>query len=92
MRAFLSRTGTADHGGQCLDCNWFPSGHVGGIHDRQKHADREARAILAETESGDGTHHSAWYMSARTLTHGTMLSEGQAALAESLAAFIELEF
>ena len=55
----------------------------------------EARAILAETEpmgddyyAGRTTMHSAVYMNARTLGHGTALAEAQGALAESLRAFL----
>ena len=33
-----------------LRCNYFPDGHVGGMHDRAALALNEARAILAETE------------------------------------------
>jgi hypothetical protein len=57
----------------------------------------EARAILADAEpdarSADGlpecTYHAAVYLSAATLTHGTMLSEAQAALIDRLSAFVE---
>jgi len=55
----------------------------------------EARAIMAETEpmgddyyAGRTTMHSAVYMNARTLGHGTALAEAQGALAESLRAFL----
>ena len=61
----------------------------------QEACDWEARAILAETEPGtegripDAIHHSVVYMNQRTMTHGTLLAEGQFALVESLAAFVE---
>jgi len=61
----------------------------------QRMAEREARAIMAETEpmgddyyAGRTTMHSAVYMNARTLGHGTALAEAQGALAESLRAFL----
>lgn len=86
MRAYMSRTGEADHGRQCLDCNYFPSGHAGGISDRSTHAEREARAILAKTERPNPQ----W--SAHLTARGILPYRERIALAESLSAFIEQEF
>lgn len=77
-RAFMSVTGEADHGRGCLDCNYFPSGHVGGIADRAKHAEREARTILAVSEPKSA------YSRYDHSSHGLATD----ALAESLAAFV----
>ena len=68
----------------CLDCSWFPSGHIGGMADRAAHAEREARAILAKTE---GESNSLLVCVERLRPAVCAPNVWTTALAESLAAF-----
>ena len=84
MRAMMSSIRTAD-----MDGNWYDyAAMIGAQAERGLWAEREARAILAETEPAvdgpDAYARAAWGWQGVYCLPGSMAS----ALAESLAAFI----
>lgn len=86
MRAFMSRRDERDE----RTTNAGTMGDLGVAWN----AEREARAILAETEPRNGSYPDCWYeVPVRLMGHiqGDPLNGSRFILAESLAAFIEQE-